>query len=46
MTRSHWAADGGLLANRPIAPLLSTVFSRSATGRSAASWRSWFPTAG
>ena len=31
MTRSHWAADGGLLANRPIAPLLSTVFSRSAT---------------
>jgi patatin-related protein len=31
MTRSHWAADGGLLANRPIAPLLSTVFSRRAT---------------
>ena len=31
MTRSHWAADGGLLANRPIAPLLSTVFSRQAT---------------
>ncbi len=31
MTRSHWTADGGLLANRPIAPLLSTVFSRRAT---------------
>jgi predicted acylesterase/phospholipase RssA len=31
MTRSHWVADGGLLANRPIAPLLSTVFSRRAT---------------
>ena len=31
MTRSHWAADGGLLANRPISPLLSTVFSRRAT---------------
>ncbi|MGH3120763.1 MAG: patatin-like protein, partial [Streptosporangiaceae bacterium] len=31
MTRSHWVADGGLLANRPIAPLLSTVFSRQAT---------------
>ncbi len=30
MTRSHWVADGGLLANRPIAPLLSTVFSRRA----------------
>ena len=29
-TRAHWAADGGLLANRPIAPLLQRVFNRSA----------------
>jgi patatin-related protein len=28
-TRSHWAADGGLLANRPLAPLLQSVFDRS-----------------
>jgi predicted acylesterase/phospholipase RssA len=30
MTRSHWVADGGLLANRPLTPLLSTVFARPA----------------
>ena len=30
MTRSHWAADGGMLANRPLSPLLSTVFARPA----------------
>jgi len=30
MTRSHWVADGGLLANRPLSPLLSTVFARPA----------------
>ena len=29
-TRAHWAADGGLLANRPIAPLLQRIFDRSA----------------
>ena len=29
-TRAHWAADGGLLANRPIAPLLQRMFNRSA----------------
>ncbi len=28
ITRSHWAADGGLLVNRPLAPLLRTVFDR------------------
>ncbi|WP_199515483.1 patatin-like protein [Nucisporomicrobium flavum] len=27
-TRSHWAADGGLLVNRPIAPVLQTIFDR------------------
>ncbi len=27
-TRSHWAADGGLLVNRPLAPLLQSVFDR------------------
>jgi patatin-related protein len=27
--RSHWAADGGLLVNRPIAPLLQTIFDRA-----------------
>jgi patatin-related protein len=32
MTRSHWAADGGLLANRPLTPLLAKVFSQPATG--------------
>jgi patatin-related protein len=29
-TRSHWAADGGLLANRPIRPILDTIFERPA----------------
>jgi patatin-related protein len=29
-TRSHWAADGGLLNNRPIGPLLQAVFDRPA----------------
>jgi patatin-related protein len=33
MTRSHWAADGGLLANRPLTPLLAKVFSQPATGQ-------------
>ncbi|WP_157749643.1 patatin-like protein [Jatrophihabitans sp. GAS493] len=27
-TRSHWVADGGLLANRPIAPLLQAILDR------------------
>ncbi|MEO3855284.1 patatin-like protein [Acrocarpospora sp. B8E8] len=30
ITRSHWAVDGGLLVNRPIAPLLQTIFDRPA----------------
>ncbi len=30
MTRSHWTADGGMLANRPLSPLLATVFGRPA----------------
>jgi patatin-related protein len=30
MTRSHWTADGGMLANRPLSPLLSAVFARPA----------------
>lgn len=30
MTRSHWVADGGLLANRPLTPLLSAVLARPA----------------
>jgi patatin-related protein len=29
-TRPHWVADGGLLVNRPIGPLLQTVFDRPA----------------
>jgi len=33
MTRSHWVADGGLLANRPLTPLLAEVFSQPATGQ-------------
>ncbi|MGV1035507.1 MAG: patatin-like protein [Candidatus Nanopelagicales bacterium] len=33
ITRSHWAADGGLLANRPLAPVLDEVFKRPATER-------------
>jgi patatin-related protein len=32
MTRSQWVADGGLLANRPLTPLLAEVFSQPATG--------------
>jgi patatin-related protein len=32
-TRSHWAADGGLLANRPLTPLLAKVFAQPATGQ-------------
>jgi patatin-related protein len=30
ITRSHWAADGGLLMNRPINPLLRAIFDRTA----------------
>jgi patatin-related protein len=30
LTVPHWAADGGLLDNNPIGPLLETVFDRSA----------------
>ncbi|MGP9016873.1 patatin-like protein [Streptomyces sp. BR1] len=30
ITRDHWVADGGLLANRPIAPVLQAVFDRPA----------------
>ncbi|MCZ4125232.1 patatin-like protein [Streptomyces sp. H39-S7] len=30
ITRNHWVADGGLLANRPIAPLLQSIFDRPA----------------
>ncbi|MFF5808661.1 patatin-like protein [Streptomyces sp. NPDC012746] len=26
ITRDHWVADGGLLANRPIGPLLQSIF--------------------
>jgi patatin-related protein len=33
ITRNHWAADGGLLANRPIGPLLQSVFDRPADRR-------------
>jgi patatin-related protein len=33
MTRSHWVADGGLLANRPLTPLLAKVFSQPASGQ-------------
>ena len=33
MTRSHWVADGGLLANRPLTPLLAEVFAQPATGQ-------------
>jgi hypothetical protein len=33
MTRSHWVADGGLLANRPLTPLLAKVFAQPATGQ-------------
>jgi hypothetical protein len=30
ITRAHWAADGGLLMNRPINPLLRAIFDRAA----------------
>ncbi|MFD0169210.1 patatin-like protein [Streptomyces decoyicus] len=30
ITRDHWVADGGLLANRPIGPLLQSIFDRPA----------------
>jgi patatin-related protein len=30
ITRAHWAADGGLLMNRPINPLLQAIFDRTA----------------
>ena len=33
MTRSHWTADGGLLANRPLTPLLDQVFAQPAQGQ-------------
>jgi patatin-related protein len=33
MTRSQWVADGGLLANRPLMPLLAKVFAQPATGQ-------------
>lgn len=33
MTRSHWVADGGLLANRPLTPLLARVFAQPARGQ-------------
>lgn len=28
ITRAHWVADGGLLANRPLQPLLEAMFNR------------------
>jgi patatin-related protein len=31
ITRAHWVADGGLLDNQPIGPLLEEIFDRSAT---------------
>ena len=31
ITRSHWAADGGILANRPLAPLMAAIFARPAS---------------
>jgi patatin-related protein len=33
ITRSHWAADGGILANRPIRPILDSIFDQPARGR-------------
>ncbi len=30
ITRPHWVADGGLLANRPLRPVLETIFDRPA----------------
>ncbi len=31
-TRPHWAADGGILANRPIGPILDSIFQQPAHG--------------
>jgi len=31
ITRAHWVADGGVLANRPIQPILQAIFDRPAT---------------
>jgi patatin-related protein len=33
MTRSHWVADGGLLVNRPLTPLLARIFAQPAWGQ-------------
>jgi patatin-related protein len=33
MTRPHWAADGGILANRPIQPILDAIFQQPAQDR-------------
>ena len=33
ITRSHWAADGGILANRPIRPILDSIFEQPSHGR-------------
>ena len=33
VTRAHWAADGGILANRPIRPVLDTIFEQPANNR-------------
>jgi patatin-related protein len=33
MTRSHWTADGGLLANRPLTPLLARIMAQPARGQ-------------
>ncbi|HEX3539192.1 MAG TPA: patatin-like protein [Acidimicrobiales bacterium] len=33
LTTPHWAADGGILANRPIGPLLQAVFDAPAYGQ-------------
>ena len=38
MTRSHWVADGGLLANRPLTPLLAKVFSSRPPARCGGCW--------
>ena len=33
LTTTHWVADGGILANRPIGPLLQAVFDAPACGQ-------------
>ena len=33
ITRSHWAADGGILANQPIRPILDSIFEQPAQAR-------------